>query len=108
MKWFFQSPGTPKRRPSLSESGPGGGGGGGGVSRTFPHERGAGVVLHAGGYGSVVGHRGLLLHVKGGVVDDFIQNLLRDVLLQELEYLLNFPLWVLYVEELHTVVWGFP
>lgn len=68
------------------------------TTSTFPHKRGDGVVHDAGGQSSVVGHRVLLHYIKGGVIDDFIQNFLCYIFLQELQYLLNFPLWVLCAE----------
>lgn len=56
------------------------------------------MVHDAGGQSCVVGHWILLHNIKGGMVDDFIQNFLCYVFLQELQYFLNFPLWVLYAE----------
>lgn len=58
------------------------------------------MVHDAGRQSSVIGHWVLLHYIKGCVIDDFIQNFLWYVFFQELQYLLNFPLWVLYVEQL--------
>lgn len=69
---------------------------------TSPHEGGDGVVHDADGQRGVVGHRVLLHDLKGCVMDDFVQNFLRHLFLQELQDLPNFPLWILYVEQSQT------
>lgn len=70
---------------------------------TSPHEGGDGVVHDAGGQCGVVGHRVLFHDLKGRVMDDFVQNFLRHLFLQELQDLPNFPPWILHVEQSQKV-----
>lgn len=74
------------------------------INLTFPHKRGNRLVHEVGRPSGIVGHRILLHYIKGGVIDDFIQNFFWHFFLQELQNLLNFPPWILYADQLYKAI----
>ena len=62
------------------------------------------LVHEVGRPSGIVGHRILLHYIKGGVIDDFIQNFFWHFFLQELQNLLNFPPWILYADQLYKAI----